>query len=84
LNKLGAINHTLLSIEAIRRRKIPIIGIIFNHQPKEDKTILEDNINIIKALTNQRVLGSISWLNDEERLYKLFIPIGKRILTYLT
>lgn len=29
-NYLGSINHTLLSIEALRHRNIPILGIVFN------------------------------------------------------
>lgn len=29
-NYLGSINHTLLSIEILRKRKIPIAGIVFN------------------------------------------------------
>ena len=29
-NYLGSINHTLLSVEACRNRRIPILGIIFN------------------------------------------------------
>ncbi len=29
-NYLGSINHTLLSIEALRSRNIPILGVIFN------------------------------------------------------
>ena len=33
---LGSINHTLLSIEAIEARDIPIKGIIFNGQPNHD------------------------------------------------
>ncbi len=32
---LGSINHTLLSVEALRRRKIPIAGIVFNGDPVE-------------------------------------------------
>lgn len=30
---LGSINHTLLTVEALRNRKIKIAGIIFNHHP---------------------------------------------------
>ena len=38
-NKLGAINHTLLTIEAIKMRKMKVIGIIFNNQcRKVDKS----------------------------------------------
>ena len=33
---LGSINHTLLSIEALEARSIPIKGIIFNGQPNHD------------------------------------------------
>ena len=29
-NYLGSINHTLLSIEALKQREIPIIGVLFN------------------------------------------------------
>jgi dethiobiotin synthetase len=32
-NYLGSINHTLLSLEALQRRNIPIKGIIFNGNP---------------------------------------------------
>ena len=32
-NYLGSINHTLLSVEALRRRNIPILGLIINGSP---------------------------------------------------
>ena len=32
-NYLGSINHTMLSIEALQHRKIPIAGIVFNGEP---------------------------------------------------
>lgn len=83
-NKLGAINHTLLTIEAIKKRKIKIAGIIFNNkQKKENKLILDDNVRIIKALTKERVLGTLRWIEDKKRLYQEFIPIGKKTLAQL-
>jgi len=33
---LGTLNHTLLSIEALKRRKIPIVGIVLNGDPHPD------------------------------------------------
>jgi dethiobiotin synthetase len=33
MNYLGSINHTLLSVEALRKRNITIEGIVFNHSP---------------------------------------------------
>lgn len=31
---LGSINHTLLSVEALRRRSLPVLGIVFNGAPE--------------------------------------------------
>ena len=33
---LGSINHTLLTIEALKRHRIPIAGLIFNGEPNPD------------------------------------------------
>lgn len=35
-NYLGSINHTLLSIEALQKRNIPVKGIIFNGEQNDD------------------------------------------------
>ena len=34
--RLGTLNHTLLSLEALRRRQLPVLGIILNGPPHED------------------------------------------------
>ena len=78
-NKLGAINHTLLTIEALEKRKIKILGIIFNNPKKEDKRIVKDNPLIIKALANQKVFGTLPWIERYEKLYARFIPIANKI-----
>lgn len=81
-NKLGAINHTLLTIEAMKKRNMKIAGIIFNNlSSKSEGIILKDNTRIIKALTGEAILGILPRLRDKELLYKAFIPIGKRILS---
>lgn len=33
--RLGTINHTLLSIEALRSRQIPVLGVVFVGEPEE-------------------------------------------------
>ncbi|MEK6732673.1 MAG: dethiobiotin synthase [Candidatus Omnitrophota bacterium] len=78
-NKLGAINHTLLTIEALRRRCIKILGIVFNNPKSGNKIVLRDNPLIIKALSHEKVLGVLSRNNRLDNLYQEFIPIGKRI-----
>jgi len=79
-NRLGAINHTLLTVEAIKSRAMKIAGIVFNsRQRKEDKIILEDNPRIIKALTGETIAGILPWSKNRESLHKAFVPIGDRI-----
>jgi dethiobiotin synthetase len=41
-NYLGSINHTLLTIEALKQAEVPILGIIFNgpHTPSTEDVIL--------------------------------------------
>lgn len=78
-NKLGAINHTLLTIGALRARKIKLLGIVFNNPKREDRRILKDNPRIIRALTGLKIFGILPWRENYEKLYKKFIPIGNRI-----
>ena len=48
-NRLGTINHTLLSLEALRARKMKVLGVIFNNiSRKENRLILGDNPKIVK------------------------------------
>jgi len=49
-NYLGSINHTLLTIQELRRREIPVLGIVFNgiHTPQSE--------NFIHQYTKLRVL----------------------------
>ncbi|KAA0543371.1 dethiobiotin synthase [Bacillus sp. BGMRC 2118] len=47
---LGTINHTLLSIEALKARNISILGIVFNGY--DGSSLEDDNITTIQQLTN--------------------------------
>jgi|ERR1043165_336514 dethiobiotin synthetase len=53
-NYLGSINHTLLSMEALKQRGIDILGIVFNGEN------YFDNEEIIQHFTHVNVLGEIS------------------------
>lgn len=55
---LGSINHTLLSIEALRRRNIPILGIVFN-----GPEVLSTQ-NFISEYTKLNVLGHVPELQN--------------------
>jgi dethiobiotin synthetase len=54
---LGTINHTLLSLEAIRRRRIPILGVAFIGDAEPDTE------RIIGEIGGVRCLGTLPLLN---------------------
>lgn len=58
---LGTINHTLLSIEAMKNRNLPIAGVIFNHLSEDDPVIEKDNIDMVQRLTGVPVIGSVPY-----------------------
>jgi dethiobiotin synthetase len=55
--RLGTINHTLLSIEALRRREIPLLGIALIGDAHEE------NQRIIASLGQTAILGRLPMLN---------------------
>lgn len=55
---LGTINHTLLSIEALRQRNIPIVGIAFIGDE------FSDTQAVIKEMSGIPVLGRLPFLDD--------------------
>ena len=52
---LGSINHTILSIEALQNREIPIKYIIYNQHFDEDDVICADTITYIQRYVAQYV-----------------------------
>ncbi|OSJ13519.1 dethiobiotin synthase [Bradyrhizobium canariense] len=54
---LGTINHSLLSIEALRTRQIPILGIAFIGEPNAETQIA------IREIGRARWLGRLPWLS---------------------
>lgn len=52
---LGSINHTLLTIEALRNRNLTIAGIVFNgyHPPSEEIILSKTQIPLIGTIANE-------------------------------
>ncbi len=65
---LGTISHSLSSIEALRARGVPILGVAFVGDANED------NEATIAAIGRVRRLGRLPWLDplDAERLGRAF------------
>ncbi|WP_213318304.1 dethiobiotin synthase [Chlamydiifrater volucris] len=45
-NYLGSINHTLLTVEAMQRRNLTLLGVILNEYDHEDSLWLERKLNL--------------------------------------
>ena len=62
-NYLGSINHTMLTVAALKARKYPILGVVFSGEsvPSSESWIF-DNCGL-------KVLFSIPWTDDVNRLW---------------
>jgi dethiobiotin synthetase len=60
---LGSINHTLLSLEAMKSRGINILGIIFNGRP------FLDNEEVITAFSPHKILGHIDAAGEVNKTF---------------
>lgn len=79
---LGAINHTLLTIEALRQRKLPVLGVVFSDEEQGmavDDPLVADNMRTIGDIAGVEVFGRLLRLSDYALLEKVFRPIGQAI-----
>ena len=54
--RLGSINHTLLTVEAIRRRNLSLACIIFNQYPLQDETISNNSLGLFRQICSNVVV----------------------------
>lgn len=70
---LGTINHTLLSVEALRAAKIPVSGVVINRYPAENASVAEEsNPRSIERWGKVPVLCVV----PDEKLAPLELPPG--------
>ena len=82
---LGTLNHTLLSVEALERRRIPVLGLVLNGP------IHPDNPRTLEALTGAPVLAELPPLEPltEDGLAQQWQRLGlaerlrERLLTFI-
>jgi len=58
-NRLGALNHTLLTVEAMRSRGVEPAGLIFNHLVEELDTATITNKGIVETMCGVEVLTDV-------------------------
>jgi dethiobiotin synthetase len=82
-NRLGCINHSLLSISELKKRNIDILGLVFNNCCIENKKILDSNPGIVEKFGKQKILGVLPHKKNIADLRVDFEDIGNRILNVL-
>lgn len=77
---LGTLNHTLLTIEALRKRKIPVLGVVFSDsEDQEDEGLVQDNMQIIEKVGLVRVFGRLQRQQNDAKARSAFMPVGQAI-----
>lgn len=77
---LGTINHTLLTLEALRHRDIPVLGVVFSDAVlDEDALLVADNMRTIAAMGGVQVFGRLRRCPDPGQARADFVPVGLAI-----
>ena len=77
---LGTINHTLLTLEALRHRGIPVLGVVFSDAAvEEDALLVADNMRTIAEMGRVQVFGRLRRCVDPAQARLDFIPVGLAI-----
>ncbi|EGQ21811.1 dethiobiotin synthetase [Sporosarcina newyorkensis 2681] len=61
---VGTINHSVLTINALKSRQIPIAGVLLNDLQQDEKDIIHDNGEMISKLTGIPVIGVIPHMKN--------------------
>jgi dethiobiotin synthetase len=67
-SRLGAINHALLSLAALRTRAIPTVGYVVNRLVPEGDLAVETNTVLLRSLTDAPYLGELPFLPEAPAL----------------
>lgn len=80
-NTLGCINHSLLTVEALEIRNIPIVGLVFNSTARQDPDAIQrDNPRIITRASGVPLLGEFPFVKNPLEHRQEFEPIGEAFL----
>ncbi len=77
---LGTLNHTLLTLEALRCRNIEVLGVLLNSHGDEDSTIVRDNQRTIADMGEVEVFGVLPRVKRPLDAIPYITPIADRIL----
>ncbi|MBF0554548.1 MAG: dethiobiotin synthase [Nitrospirae bacterium] len=76
-NRLGTINHTLLSLEYMKNKSITVAGIVFNNTAGEHDMSANTNIGLIRQLTGVPVIAAVPFLDAID--YNTLADVAKTV-----
>lgn len=62
--RLGTLNHTLLTLAECRRRRLPVLGVLFNRTDDVVGPQERDNAELLAAHGGVQILGTLPYLHD--------------------
>lgn len=78
---LGTLNHTLLTLEALRARNIDILGVVFSDSSEaEDEILVKSNMETIEQIGQVKILGRMRYCLNQDDAVAAFSSIGGSIL----
>jgi dethiobiotin synthetase len=81
---LGTLNHTLLTLEVLRNRHIPVLGVVFSDpEEQEDERVVLDNMQTIEEIGLVPVFGRLQRQQNVTKAKSAFMPVGQAILEQL-
>jgi len=61
-SRLGAVNHTLLTLETAVARGLPVSAYVLNHLSREDDVAMATNAELLARETDVRCAGVVKWV----------------------
>ena len=62
-NKIGTINHTILTVQMCNKYKIPVFGIVINNIEKNNDPKIDNNLpQILLEMTGKKILANIPFI----------------------
>jgi dethiobiotin synthetase len=80
-SRLGAINHALLSLEALAARGLRVVGYVLNRIAPDGDPAVETNAALLRSLTATRCLGELPRLADAVATLRALRGAGPEVAT---
>jgi dethiobiotin synthetase len=74
---LGTVNHTLLTLEAIERRGLPLAGVVVSHGPLPLTRADEENLAALRPRLGARLLGEMRPISPEASVPATAIDVDR-------